>query len=427
MSSPGVAHGCWGGGKGTGGGRQWWLHCGDAAAGLRTPAAGPVDPGCPGEPRLWQRAGSPAPTSGSRAGEQHRGHSPAHGWQPMDRAGDSSLAHGGSQPCAPAGGSHPAPGDVSAVEHPTGNAGWVGSSPEHQTSAVPVQRALAVSRAAAPSSGAAGQAMPMSRTLPGAGDGTRPLRDGWGCRRAVVTNCARTRWQRRQGPPAAPAAVPGSGWEDGAAGRQCELGQTERGGWATSPRVAVGAAAQDRDSKGTCLGLGAGAAAWTEPRGLPASQLPPTAIPLRGDPAGPHGSVRLRFEQLFFREADVQAGVVCGAEGQRAVRGAAQHHRVLGQGLAGHRVADTGQGGHLPAVSSPVLAQSALAGPGGGGLRAGGSAPCRSPWLGVQEGERAGSDAGAAGDAGAGQALLGSALGLHLHLQARGGLARPFA
>lgn len=31
-----------------------------------------------------------------------------------------------------------------------------------------------------------------------------------------------------------------------------------------------------------------------------ASQLPPTAVPLRGDPAGRRGSVQLWFKQLIF-------------------------------------------------------------------------------------------------------------------------------
>lgn len=92
----------------------------------------------------------------------------------------------------------------------------------------------------------------MARILPGAGKGTHLLWEGWGWRRAawsrpasrrdVVTNvkCASARQQRRAAPKAGtPCGTPGwvsrdgtgSRREDGAAGRQCELVQTEGRGW----------------------------------------------------------------------------------------------------------------------------------------------------------------------------------------------------
>lgn len=73
--------------------------------------------------------------------------------------------------------------------------------------------------------------------------------------------------------------------------------------------AAGGAAAWDGDSKGTCLPAWAqepptpawaGGVAWMELLGLPASQLPPTAVPLRGNPAGGPGSIQLWFKQLIF-------------------------------------------------------------------------------------------------------------------------------
>lgn len=99
----------------------------------------------------------------------------------------------------------------------------------------------------------------------------------------------------------------------------CELVQTEAG-LATSHPVGW-----PHRWRGKLLhGTGKGPVSWPGHRdpqsqrrvvdraaGAASHQLPPTVAPLRGDSAGPHSSV-----QLIFREADVQAGVVCRGEGQ---------------------------------------------------------------------------------------------------------------
>lgn len=138
-----------------------------------------------------------------------------------------------------------------------------------------------------------------------------PLLRSWGC---LCPRSSRGEWQ---GPRVAPGCASrvrtSSRREDGAAGWQCELVQAGGRGW--PGRILRGSPASGRTSCSVGRGqqrdlpasLGTGAPKpsvgyWSGVVGAArsASQLPPTAIPLRGNPAGPHSSVQLWFKQLIF-------------------------------------------------------------------------------------------------------------------------------
>lgn len=114
---------------------------------------------------------------------------------------------------------------------------------------------------------------------------------------AVSVVCAPAGQQQRELPRGRdPCGTPTRGRTDrqgqGTAGGQCEL--VQRAGTEQGPAAQLGHEGPQPQHSGVD-----GAA------GTASSQPPRAVVQLRGDSAGPHSSVQLRFQQLIFREADV--------------------------------------------------------------------------------------------------------------------------